>query len=243
MKNDKGYLRGVIHCHSKYSFDSIITIPDYIKAARQHRLDFIVLTDHDTAAGSRELARLARHTMPELEVPLAAEYLTDAGDIVAMFMSEEIQARSFPEFVREARAKNALLLLPHPYVGHRAPERIAPECDLIEAVNCRTGESKNRRGEELARSFGKRMVVGTDAHFARSIASGIVEVEDMGSLKSSLLSGEIRWQAPTMTARWEYGASQLVKAWKKHDAYLAWRLMRGAGARILGIKRNAATVS
>jgi predicted metal-dependent phosphoesterase TrpH len=243
MTTNRRYLRGVIHCHSKYSFDSIIGIPEYIKAARQHRLDFIVLTDHDTAAGSRALGRLAQETMPELEVPLAAEYLTDAGDVVAMFMSEEIQARSFPEFVHEARAKNAILLLPHPYVGHRAPERIAPECDLIEAVNCRASESKNKHGEVLARSFGKRVVVGTDAHFARSIASGIVEVEDLGSLKSSLLSGEIRWQPPTMTTRWEYGASQLVKAWKKHDARLAWRLMRGAGARILGIKRSAPTAS
>ncbi|HTY55135.1 MAG TPA: PHP domain-containing protein [Candidatus Binataceae bacterium] len=243
MTSEKQYRRGIIHSHSKYSFDSTISISAYLRVARTHNLDFIILTDHDTTAGSRELRRVAALMMPELEVPIAAEYLTDGGDVIAAFMDDEIHARAFPEFVREAREKKAILILPHPYVGHRAPDELARECDLIEAVNCRTSESKNKRGEALAQSLKKRTVVGTDAHLARSIASGIVEVEVRGSLKSSLLDGEIRWATPTMTRRWEYGASQLVKAWKKHDARLAVRLMRGAAARILGIRRHTVSAS
>jgi predicted metal-dependent phosphoesterase TrpH len=243
MSTGKQYRRGIIHCHSKYSFDSIVSISAYLKAARTHALDFIILTDHDTTAGSRELKRAAALTMPELEVPIAAEYLTDGGDVVAAFMDDEIRARAFPEFVREAREKNAILMLPHPYVGHRAPEDMARECDLIEAVNCRTSESKNQRAQDLARSLNKRTVVGTDAHFARSIPNVIVEVEAGGSLKSALLGGEIRWPNPRLTTRWEYGASQLIKAWKKHDLALALRLVRGAAARILGVRRNTVTAS
>jgi len=164
-------------------------------------------------------------------------------DVIAVFMEEEIRARKFPEFVDEARSKNALLLLPHPYFGHRAPEKIAPQCDLIEVVNCRTRETPNRKAAALAEALGKRIFAGTDAHFARSIANAVVEVEDLGSLRASLLSGNIWWATPHITSRWEYGASQFVKAWKRHDLRLAFRLVRSGWTKILGGMRARLTPS
>ena len=49
----RSYLRGIIHCHSRYSYDSLTGISAYLKVAREQSLDFIILTDHDTIAGSR----------------------------------------------------------------------------------------------------------------------------------------------------------------------------------------------
>lgn len=227
MSIERHYLRGIIHCHSNHSYDSATRISSYLKAAKQCELDFIILTDHDSVQGAQALQATAARLMPSLVVPLAAEYLTDEGDVIAAFIPDEIRARTFPQFVAEARQKDAMLLLPHPFVGHRSPERLAAECDLIETVNSRTSDSKNERATRLAALFGRPVYAASDAHFRWSIANAIVEVEDLGDLRESLLHGQIRWQSPRPTPRWEYGASQLVKSWKRRDARLALSLVKG----------------
>jgi predicted metal-dependent phosphoesterase TrpH len=225
MNTGTHYLRGVIHCHSKYSYDSATSISTYLRMARRHRLDFIILTDHDSLAGARALRAAAARTLPSLAVPLAAEYLTDEGDVIAVFVPDEIRSRNFAQFVVEARDKGALLLLPHPFVGHRVPRELAASCDLIEVANSRTSAVRNALAAELARALGKRGYAGPDAHFGRSIANAIVEVEDCGSLHQSLSRGGIRWDSWRPTERWEFGASQLLKSWKRRDGKLAMRLL------------------
>jgi predicted metal-dependent phosphoesterase TrpH len=233
------YLRGIIHCHSKYSYDSLTSISAYLKVAQAQSLDFIILTDHDTVAGSQALKAAAALRLPHLQVPIAAEYYTDEGDVIAAFIEADVRARKFTDFVTEVREQNGLLLLPHPYVGHPAPEKVAAACDLVEVFNCRTGESKNSRAHELARSLGKHGYAGADAHFARSICSAIVEVENRGSLRSSILDGAPSWKALRATSRWEFGASQLIKAWKRRDAALALRMLRRAGEQVFNVARNS----
>jgi predicted metal-dependent phosphoesterase TrpH len=235
------WLRGIIHCHSHYSHDSLTSIGAYLRAARRSQLDFIILTDHDSTAGARELRAAAARHMPELAVPIAAEYLTDEGDVIAAFLEEDVRTRHFPDFIDEARSKGAVLMLPHPYVGHRAPEQIAGAADLIEIVNCRTRKAQNARAQTLAKTIGKPGYAGSDAHFSRSVGNVIVEVQPRGDLRSSLLEGEIRWAPPVFTSRWEYGASQLVKSWKRRDARLALRLARAACARLMAAKRAASS--
>jgi predicted metal-dependent phosphoesterase TrpH len=230
--------RGIIHCHSQYSYDSLTSISAYLKIAQRQSLDFIILTDHDTIAGSQALKAAATRRLPHLQVPIAAEYQTDEGDVIAAFIDGEVRARKFTDFVREVREQNGLLLLPHPYVGHPAPDLVAAACDLVEVFNCRTRESKNSRAYELARSLGKHGYAGADAHFARSICSAVVEVENRGSLRGSILNGSPSWKTPRPTSRWEFGASQLIKAWKRRDAALALRMLRRAGEQAITAART-----
>jgi hypothetical protein len=231
-------LRGIIHCHSQYSYDSLTRISAYLRVARREDLDFIILTDHDTIAGSQALRAAAALRLPHLQVPIAAEYLTDEGDVIAAFIESEVRARKFTDFVSEVREQDGLLLLPHPYVGHQAPEKVAAACDLVEVFNCRTRESKNCRAYELARSLGKHGYAGADAHFARSICSAVVEVESCGSLRRSILNGSPSWKTPRTTSRWEFGASQLIKAWKGGDVALALSMLRRAAERVLNVARS-----
>src|SRR5260370_32966796 len=119
-------------------------------------------------------------------------------------------------------------MLPHPYVGHRYPEAIAAECDLIETVNCRTRDEKNAQAARLAQSLAKPAYAGSDAHFAHSIADAILEVENLGSLRTSLLGGNIRWAPVQITPRWQYGASQIIKPGKKRAPVLALKALSHA---------------
>jgi len=70
----KSHLGGIIHCHSLYSYDSATRIDAYLRAAHGQGLDFVILTDHDTIAGSRALKERAAIWPPGLQVPIAAEY-------------------------------------------------------------------------------------------------------------------------------------------------------------------------
>ena len=239
----KPYLSGIIHCHSQYSYDSLTPISAYLKIAQRQNLDFIILTDHDTIAGSRALKAAAALRLPHLQVPIAAEYQTDEGDVIAAFLDRDVRARKFTDFVTEVREQSGLLLLPHPYVGHRAPEKVAAACDLVEVFNCRSRESKNSRAYELARSLGKHGYAAADAHFARSICGAVVEVENRGSLRSSILDGSPSWRALRTTPRWEFGASQLIKAWKRRDAALALRMLRRAGEQVINLARDNGTTA
>ena len=174
------YIRGIVHCHSRYSYDSLTSISAYLKVAQRQNLDFIILTDHDTIAGSQALKAVAALRLPHLQVPIAAEYQTDEGDVIAAFIDGDVRARNFTDFVTEVREQNGLLLLPHPYVGHKAPEKAAAACDLVEVFNSRTSESNNSRAYELATSLGKHRYAGADAALraasaARSLKSRILD--------------------------------------------------------------------
>lgn len=230
-------LRGIIHCHSKYSYDSIISIDSYLRFARKQNLDFVILTDHNTMKGAQALRDAAAVHMPHLEVPLAAEYFTDCGDVVAVFLKCEIQALALKEFVDEARRQEAVLLFPHPYVSHKEIERVAEACDLIEVFNSRVSDQQNARAAELAANMKKRIYAGADAHLSHSLGRVIVEVENRGDLRTSLLHGKLDWAAE-MTPRWEIAASQMIKAWTKRDPSTAWNQVRGGfryiGRRIVG---------
>ena len=236
MIGPKRFLRGVIHFHSRFSYDSWLSISAYLRFAKKHSLDFVVLTDHDTIAGSVALRDAAAKRLPSLQVPIAAEYYTDEGDVIAMFLANEIREESYPHFKASARAQNALLLLPHPFIAHRSPEMVARDCDLVEAFNSRAKPSENHRAQQLGISCAKPMYAATDAHLRRSLGNAILEVEDLGDLRRSLLQGEVRWDHAHQTPLWEIGASQLIKAWKQRKLALALQVI-GAGLRGIVKKR------
>ena len=226
MVTNPNVLRGIIHCHSKHSYDSITSIRSYLRVARKQNLDFVILTDHHTTKGSRALRNAATVHMPRLDVPLAAEYCTDCGDVIAVFLKHELQALTLKQFVDEARKQGALLLFPHPYVSHKKIERLAEECDLVEVFNSRASDQQNAKAAELAANMNKRTYAGADAHLSNSLGRVIVEVEKHGDLRTSLLSGKLNWVAEK-TPKWEIAASQMIKAWTNRDASVAWNQVRG----------------
>lgn len=220
-------VRGIIHCHSRASYDSLISLRSYLLIAKKLQLDFIILTDHDSTTGSSDLRQLSASRMPQLQVPIAAEYHTENGDVIAAFLHSELVSRQSTDLIDEAREQGALLLLPHPYVAHRNVEFLAEQCDLIEAFNSRSPEVANLKAAQLAQTYGKPVYAASDAHLARSIGAVVLEVEVRGNLRDSLLLGCVTWDARP-TPRWETAASQMIKAVKTRDPKLARCQIGGA---------------
>ena len=78
------------HVHTNYSYDSTIRPEALIARARRVGLDAVVVLDHDSIEGGRRAAELMSEDV--LVIP-SVEVNTDIGDIVGLFITDEIRAR------------------------------------------------------------------------------------------------------------------------------------------------------
>ena len=114
------YFRGIFHVHSEFSPDSKVALATVVKTARKARLDFVVVTDHNTLDG-----RAAYQKMPAPHEPLLIfgdEITTPDGHLIALGISHEP-----PESVKTSQAlidwihqSGGWAVVAHP-VGERTP--------------------------------------------------------------------------------------------------------------------------
>jgi predicted metal-dependent phosphoesterase TrpH len=226
---DNACYKGIIHFHSSCSYDSVTRPDTIIAAARKYEWDFVILTDHGTIRGSQALRKRIEECGSDLIAPMAAEYRTEYGDVIAAFIQTDIVESGLDSFVAEVRKQNGLILLPHPYVGHEEIDLLAQHADLIEVFNARIPAKENARAAELVERTGKPCYHSADAHLASTMANVVVSVERTGDLKGSLLHGRIRMIRSLPSVRRDVVISQLIKAAKTRDGRLffgmAYRFM------------------
>jgi len=201
-----------LHAHSKYSFDSMAKPRKILEAAIKAGLDGIAITDHNTIRGAVETATINQN--PKFQVIIGTEIASDAGDIVGLFLSDEIRARKYMEVIDEIHRQNGIAVLPHPYKGHRLIDEMIRNIDLIEGINARTSMEDNNKAIELARRFDKPIIAGSDAHFLWEIGRCRVAIES-NDIRQALLEGKISLQT-ALTPRYFLNASQIIKSVKKH---------------------------
>ena len=217
--NNNNIYKGIIHCHSQYSYDSNIKIEDIYNKVKKLNLNFIILTDHDTTKGSEKLREFAiKQNDYNLIVPLAAEYKTQFGDVIACFLKSDISSfkNDFKKFCHEARKQNALLLLPHPYVDHENIELLSEQVDLIEIFNSRVDERRNNLAEKIAYKFKKPIYESPDAHLLNEYGNSLIEVENRyPNLRENLLNSKISSVYKKKTFIRNIFISQIIKSIKK----------------------------
>ena len=156
-----------LHIHSKYSFDSILEPKRIVKTALSRGINVIAVTDHNTIKGALK-TRFYRNR--DLIVIIGSEIKTNFGDIIGLFLTEEVVSRDFFAVADEIKEQGGLIVLPHPY---RKRETISKELltnvNLIEILNARSSKKENAGAKELAKRSGKIGVAGSDAHFSFEI--------------------------------------------------------------------------
>jgi predicted metal-dependent phosphoesterase TrpH len=222
--NGRTRLRGAMHVHSAHSYDCVTTPERIIRFAVSEGLDFVLVTDHDTLDGSRAVRAAAERLKVRLEVPMAAEYLTSHGDLIAAFVSREIVSRNLEDFVAEVRDQRGILLLPHPYDQHRELEALCRVADMVEVFNARSSEANNLAAMKLGRRLGKPTYWASDAHLSSTLSRVIVEVARRGDLRESLMAGGVRPVCALAASRSDIVLSQWIKCAKKRDFRLALAL-------------------
>jgi len=157
-----------LHVHTKYSFDSFLEPKDAIKFALRQGLTAIAITDHDTTKGGfaalNETSKARNLTIiPGIEIK------TDRGDIIGLFVLDEIKTREFFDVIDEIKDQGGLVILPHPYKSHKNIKEIAEFVDVIEVFNGRCSTTQNLKAFKLSKDLGKPAVASSDAHFSFEI--------------------------------------------------------------------------
>lgn len=157
-----------LHSHTRYSPDSLIRLKNLPEICRKKGIDKLAITDHNTAQGALQAARL----YPMLVIP-GEEIMTTKGELLAWYIQEEVPAGLTPEeTIRRLRQQGAVIGVAHPFDRYRSGAwnrddllAIVDLVDAIEVLNARClHEKDNRLAREFAEQHGKLMTAGSDAH-------------------------------------------------------------------------------
>ena len=160
-----------LHVHSKYSYDSFLSSKTIIKVAKKKGLSGVAVTDHGTIEGG--LATKEVNNDDSFEVIVGSEIKTEFGDVLGLFLSDEIKSRKFIEACEEIKAQGGLVILAHPYRKRKVlPEDLLDHIDYIEGFNARSPSRLNLKAQELAKAYKIPMVAGSDAHLSFEIGGG-----------------------------------------------------------------------
>lgn len=179
-------LRLDLHNHTAFSPDGLMSPAALLATAKIRGLSCIAITDHNTIRGALQGAALAESdpTLPRV-IP-GVELSTRDGEIIGLYLSEEIPCRlTVAEAIIRIKAQGGLVCLPHPYdvsrrgtISRRALVRAAELADIIEVVNGRSlGPWGAAKAQVLARRLGKPGGAGSDAHRAAEVGSAYVVVD------------------------------------------------------------------
>lgn len=194
-----------------------------MKYAKLKGLAGVAITDHNKFDGIFEALHLAKRE-GLLLVP-GMEIATNKGDIIGLFLKEEVTKQNFKDAVRDIKRQGGLAVLPHPYKrANEITASILDEIDLIEVFNARGERSSisdcNLRAQELALNNGKAISAGSDAHFLREIGRGCVDVQTVSNiqeLKHEIETNQVRRIVCRQSSAQIEVLSQIVKFYKLRD--------------------------
>lgn len=211
------------HTHTAASGDSLTSPADLIRAARKKGLGRVVVTDHNSIAG----ARAAYQLDPQLII-IGEEILTTQGELLAIFVREEIPAGLSPQAtIKLLKEQGAFISVSHPFDEWRKggwKERdlleITPFVDAIEVFNSRCMLRRfNQRAAEFARQHNIPGTVGSDAHAAFEVGRSLLVLEDFQDAEG--LRRVIREGAPRVKSSppWFHLVSRYAAMVRKMTGY------------------------
>jgi predicted metal-dependent phosphoesterase TrpH len=186
-------LRADLHVHTRYSKDSTASPAKIVQHCLEAGINCLAVTDHNSISGALELKRIA-----PFEVIVGEEVETTGGEIIGLFMSEEIPSHLSPdETVARIKDQGGLVCIPHPFDRFRhhsrlraeALKRITTEIDLIEVFNSRTYLLRDSaRALEFATEHGLPGTVGSDAHVEREVGRSYIEMPEFDGTEQFIAS-------------------------------------------------------
>jgi predicted metal-dependent phosphoesterase TrpH len=128
----------------------------------------MAITDHNTIKGSLVIMHEVSSVKDLMVIP-GIEVKTDIGDVIGLYVQNEIRTKRFHEVVEELRRQDGLVVLPHPYNGHKGLGEIVSHVDVVEVLNGRSSHVKNAKALRLANYLDKPAIACSDAHFSFEI--------------------------------------------------------------------------
>ena len=190
-------LKADLHLHTHWSHDSGAQPRSIVDRCIKAGLSCIAVTDHNSIAGALEVRDLA-----PFQVIIGEEIKSSAGDIIGLFLEEEIPKGLSPEeTVRAIISQGGLVMVPHPFDRFRASALTYDAlCEMVEQVDIVEGFNAHnffQRDNEQAASFARKhrvmQVAVSDSHTPRELGSTYMEMPTFdgtpGGFKEALAQG------------------------------------------------------
>ena len=200
-------IKADLHIHTCYSIDCLSPLEQIVERCLELDINCMAVADHNTIAGALKLREIA-----PFKVIVAEEILTPVGEIMGLFLSEEVsQGLSPQKTISRIRSQGGLVAIPHPF-GRSTPWNTNPlistevlsNVDIIETFNSRTPFSNsNARAWKLAKEQVKAASAGSDAHTLGEIGRAYVEMPEFDGpddFMTSLAQGKIFGQKSSYLA-------------------------------------------
>ena len=200
-------IKADLHIHTCYSIDCLTPLEQIVERCLKLGINCIAVADHNTIAGALKLREIA-----PFKVIVAEEILTPVGEIMGLFLGEEVSQRLSPqETISRIRSQGGLVAIPHPF-GRSLPwnaniltsTEVLSQVDIIETFNSRTPFSSSiAKARKLAEEQGKAASAGSDAHTLGEIGRAYVEMPEFDGpddFLNSLAQGKIFGQKSSYLA-------------------------------------------
>jgi predicted metal-dependent phosphoesterase TrpH/glycosyltransferase involved in cell wall biosynthesis len=180
---DRPFVLCDLHLHTEHSYDCSVPVPDLLDYAEEQGLGAIAITDHNVFSGAEE-ARALADGRPLTVIPGEEMKTSDAGEVIGLFLSEEIPGGlTIAETLAAIRDQNGIVYLPHPFdrlhsvADARTLHSHLGEIDVFEVYNARLlFEASNNEALRFARKYNLTMGAGSDAHVLQGVGSGLVRM-------------------------------------------------------------------
>jgi predicted metal-dependent phosphoesterase TrpH len=203
-----------IHIHSEYSSDSRQTVASILEESRRLGFDAIAITDHNTVSGGLAALKIRPE---DISVIIGAEFSTDKGHILALFIDDTIEkgcrtrnagshrvhgrhesgrVYELDDLIARVRGQGGLLFLAHPLESSAVddPSFIA-KLDGYERINGRINSGfKNKRANALSETLKTRfpdkvLIGGSDAH-TKAELKGVYMMSDSDDPRVALMNAD-----------------------------------------------------
>jgi len=173
-----------LHCHTRYSPDSLVKLPDLIDYARRVGINRLAITDHSEIEG----ALLAHQMAPDLII-VGEEAMTTEGELLCYFLTDLIPDElSLEEAIDRVHAQGGLCGPPHPLDPRRSGIgldnliQFGSKLDFVEVFNARTRDgSKNDEAAYFAERLDLPTICASDAHTLQEVGISRTRIRDYES--------------------------------------------------------------
>ncbi|ENN96666.1 PHP domain-containing protein [Methanocaldococcus villosus KIN24-T80] len=181
-------MKADLHIHTKYSGiskfwklkfpDSVEEPKNILKVAKKKRIDIVAITDHNTIRGGLETKKIAKDY--GVEVIVGSEIMSKDGEIIGLFLNEEIpKGLSAEETIERIKEQGGLAIAPHPYspICKGLGDKIfSLDLDGVEVFNAyhRDGIINNIALSKVIKNYHKKryaFIGGSDAHIAMMVGN------------------------------------------------------------------------
>lgn len=213
----------LFHLHTNHSYDCLIKPEFIVKYALENDIRVISITDHDTINGSMAAADYVNKNNLNIQVIIGAEYYTNSGDLIGLFLKRELFEKDALKLIEEIHEQGGLAVLPHPYKSHQLSDKLLQKIDIIETFNARCSKEENDKASELAKKYAKPVIAGSDAHLKAELNLCYNTINQL-PLQVSIAS-EKQFHVG-YTDKFNIIKSQLIKGYKTRNVLLLVKMFK-----------------